>query len=154
MMKSLMFIGTTGVVMSDSRTQGGEEESGYWYIAVKVCKFAMHVSEKSHYCYFLPWCFMIIMSIKNISTYFSVYMYVKRCLPSNSVTIYISVDDRSGPAEKEIFLSYGHTEDVDLFVLQLQKDLEACGFSVWLDKTDIPPGSNWRRAIGVQVHYY
>lgn len=51
--------------------------------------------------------------------------------------------------EKEIFLSYGHTEDVDRFVIKLQKDLEAHGFSVWLDKTNICPGSNWRRAIGV-----
>ena len=63
----------------------------------------------------------------------------------------LSVDGQSGPAEKEIFLSYGHTEDVNPFVLKLQKDLEARGFSVWLDKTDIPPGHNWRRAIGVQV---
>ena len=57
--------------------------------------------------------------------------------------------DLQQSAEKEIFLSYGHTEDVDRFVLELQKDLGAHGFSVWLDKTDICPGSNWRRAIGV-----
>ena len=58
-------------------------------------------------------------------------------------------------AGKEIFqiLSYACTEDVELFVMQLQKELEerAHGFSVWLDKTDIPLGLDWPVATGTQV---
>ena len=59
-----------------------------------------------------------------------------------------SLDQLAG---KEIFLSYARTEDVEPFVMQLQKGLEERGFSVWLDKTDIPLGLDWPIANGMQV---
>lgn len=60
--------------------------------------------------------------------------------------------DQSGglqqQAEKKIFLSYGHEENVDRFVDKLQKDLEAHGFGVWRDERDISAGSLWLEDIG------
>ena len=54
---------------------------------------------------------------------------------------------------KEVFLSYGRDpERVDPFVTQLKSDLEAAGISVWRDKDDIQPGSNWPNEIGVGVY--
>ena len=54
---------------------------------------------------------------------------------------------------KEVFLSYGHDpQRVDGFVKTLKADLEAAGISVWLDKTDIRVGSDWRNKIGNGVH--
>lgn len=34
---------------------------------------------------------------------------------------------------KEIFISYGREQEVIAFVAKLKRDLEANGFSVWLD---------------------
>ena len=51
---------------------------------------------------------------------------------------------------KEIFVSYGREPEVSAFVIQLKLDLEARGFSVWLDTEDIPAGSDWHGAIGTK----
>ena len=52
-------------------------------------------------------------------------------------------------AEKNsIFISYGREVDVSYFVRQLKRDLEANGYTVWLDMESIPSGSDWHGAIG------
>lgn len=56
---------------------------------------------------------------------------------------------------KEIFVSYGREPEVSAFVKKLKLDLEALGFSVWLDTDDIPAGSDWHGAIGKRsAHNY
>ena len=50
-----------------------------------------------------------------------------------------------------IFISYGREDDVTKFVLQLKHDLEANGYSVWLDQKDIPAGGDWHGAIGTAL---
>ena len=52
---------------------------------------------------------------------------------------------------KAVFLSYGREPEVISFVTQLKHDLEARGFSVWLDTEDIPAGCDWHGAIGREV---
>lgn len=52
------------------------------------------------------------------------------------------------PVAKELFISYGREVEVIAFVKELKKDLEAEGFSIWLDQEDIPAGSDWHAAIG------
>ena len=49
---------------------------------------------------------------------------------------------------KSVFISYGRELDVSQFVKQLKRDLEANGYSVWLDLESIPSGSDWHGAIG------
>ena len=44
------------------------------------------------------------------------------------------------PKGKDIFLSYGRNPEVDAFVEELKKGLEQAGFSVWMDRSDIPAG--------------
>ena len=41
---------------------------------------------------------------------------------------------------KQLFLSYGREPEVYSFVSKLKQDLEQKGFSVWMDKGDIPAG--------------
>lgn len=53
---------------------------------------------------------------------------------------------------KEIFVSYGREPEVSAFVKKLKLDMEARGFSVWLDTDDIPAGSDWHGAIGILKH--
>ena len=48
----------------------------------------------------------------------------------------------------ELFLSYGRAPGVTAFVRELKLDLEAEGFSVWLDACNIPAGCDWHGAIG------
>lgn len=50
-----------------------------------------------------------------------------------------------------IFISYGREDDVNKFVLKLKHDLEANGYSVWLDLESIPAGSDWHGAIGTAL---
>ena len=47
-----------------------------------------------------------------------------------------------------IFISYGREQYVTQFAKQLKRDLEANGFSVWLDVESIPTGKDWHGAIG------
>ena len=49
---------------------------------------------------------------------------------------------------KSIFVSYGRESHVTQFVKTLKRDLEANGFSVWLDLESIPSGKDWHGAIG------
>ena len=49
---------------------------------------------------------------------------------------------------ESIFISYGREPHVSQFTKQLKRDLEANGFSVWLDQEDIPSGKDWHGAIG------
>lgn len=49
---------------------------------------------------------------------------------------------------ESIFISYGREPHVSQFAKQLKRDLEANGFSVWLDQEDIPSGKDWHGAIG------
>src|ERR1044071_7938897 len=44
-----------------------------------------------------------------------------------------------------IFISYVREDERS--VLQLARDLRSFGFDVWLDKDNIAPGTDWRRAI-------
>ena len=41
---------------------------------------------------------------------------------------------------RNVFISYGRETDVTSFVKQLKKDLEANGYTVWLDLESIPSG--------------
>jgi hypothetical protein len=45
-----------------------------------------------------------------------------------------------------IFLSYGHDANEEL-VRRIRGDLEKCGHDVWLDKSEIKFGDDWRRSI-------
>ena len=54
--------------------------------------------------------------------------------------------------EEVIFISYGREEEVIKFVKQLSRDLEANGFSVWLDQESISSGSDWHGAIATGLH--
>ncbi len=51
-----------------------------------------------------------------------------------------------------IFVSYGREQHVTSFAQQLKRDLEANGYSVWLDLESIPSGSDWHGAIGTGLH--
>ena len=55
-------------------------------------------------------------------------------------------------SEKSVFISYGREIDTKYFVKQLKRDLEANGYSVWLDLESIPSGSDWHGAIGTGLH--
>ena len=46
---------------------------------------------------------------------------------------------------KRIFLSYGH--DCTNIVLRVKKDLEALGYKVWIDVSEIKSGYDWRQYI-------
>lgn len=52
------------------------------------------------------------------------------------------------PEAKDLFISYGREPSVISFAHRLKADLERGGFSVWLDASDIPAGSDWHGAIG------
>ena len=54
---------------------------------------------------------------------------------------------------KELFVSYGRDPIVSQFVEKLKIDLEAVGFSVWMDTHDIPAGSDWHGAIGAGLSH-
>ena len=45
-----------------------------------------------------------------------------------------------------LFFSYGHDENEPL-VLRIKTDLEARGHTVWIDKSKIKSGDNWRKSI-------
>ena len=99
---------------------------------------------------------MTTMPFKSLIAANYYYTNVKSCVclyffvlqPSISEDLFASLDQLAG---KEIFLSYTHTEDVEPFVMQLQKGLEERGFSVWLHKTDISLGLDLPIATGMQV---
>ena len=59
----------------------------------------------------------------------------------------------SDMAAKELFISYGREAAVSQFVEKLKTDVEAVGFSVWLDTHDIPSGSDWHGAIGAGLSH-
>ena len=46
----------------------------------------------------------------------------------------------------KLFLSYGHDDNTRL-VRRIRGDLEAAGYVVWLDASEIVPGDDWRRKI-------
>ncbi len=46
----------------------------------------------------------------------------------------------------KIFFSYGHDSNVRL-VLRIKRDLEALGYIVWIDQSDIKAGDEWRSKI-------
>ena len=50
--------------------------------------------------------------------------------------------------KSQVFISYKRAVDVTYFARQLKRDLEANGYSVWLDMESIPSGSDWHGAIG------
>ena len=52
------------------------------------------------------------------------------------------VDGGRPVKDKQLFLSYGHEEEVKSFVSRLKQDLERRGFTVWLDMEDIPAGNS------------
>lgn len=58
--------------------------------------------------------------------------------------------DRAHSPEPEaplgIFLSYGHDRNEEL-VLRIKSDLEKRGHRVWIDRSEIKSGDDWRRAI-------
>lgn len=47
---------------------------------------------------------------------------------------------------KKIFFSYGHDNNVRL-VMRIKRDLEASGHTVWIDKSEIKAGDEWRTRI-------
>jgi len=49
-------------------------------------------------------------------------------------------------ARLRIFLSYGHDSNEQL-VLEIKADLEKRGHDVWIDKSEIKFGDDWRRSI-------
>lgn len=61
-------------------------------------------------------------------------------------------DEASMAAEdvksNSIFISYGREQYVSQFAQQLKRDLQANGFSVWLDVESIDLGKDWHGAIG------
>lgn len=61
-------------------------------------------------------------------------------------------DNPEESSARGVFISYGREIDVTYFVKQLKRDLEANGFSVWLDLESIPSGSDWHEAIGTGLH--
>lgn len=53
---------------------------------------------------------------------------------------------------RDVFISYGHQEEVSPFAHQLSADLRANGVSTWIDK-DIERGERWREAIQDAIKY-
>jgi len=53
---------------------------------------------------------------------------------------------------RDVFISYGHQEEVSPFTHQLSADLRAAGVSTWID-TDIERGERWREAIQDAIKY-
>ena len=53
---------------------------------------------------------------------------------------------------RDVFISYGHQEEVSPFTHQLSADLRANGVSTWID-TDIERGERWREAIQDAIKY-
>jgi len=45
-----------------------------------------------------------------------------------------------------VFLSYGHDQNTPL-VERISRDLEAAGHGVWIDRSEIKAGEDWRRSI-------
>jgi len=58
----------------------------------------------------------------------------------------ITQDEEKKLEPLRIFLSYGHDANQEL-VFRIVTDLEARGHDVWLDKSEIRTGDDWRRAI-------
>ena len=50
-------------------------------------------------------------------------------------------------AEKNmsVFFSYGH--DCEEIVLKIKEDLEKYGFQIWMDRSEIKSGNEWREKI-------
>ena len=61
-------------------------------------------------------------------------------------------ESKEDKAARKVFISYGREPEVSDFVKKLKKDLEAKGYTVWLDVESIHSGSDWRGAIGTGVH--
>jgi hypothetical protein len=53
---------------------------------------------------------------------------------------------------RDIFISYGHHEEVNNFVFKLGADLKKQGVDAWID-TDIAQGDRWRESIQDAIKY-
>lgn len=53
---------------------------------------------------------------------------------------------------RDIFISYGHNEEVNEFVFKLGRDLKSKGVTAWID-TDIAQGDRWRESIQEAIRY-
>lgn len=53
---------------------------------------------------------------------------------------------------RDIFISYGHNEEVNEFVFKLGRDLKTRGVTAWID-TDIAQGDRWRESIQEAIRY-
>ena len=51
---------------------------------------------------------------------------------------------------KKIFFSYGHDNNA-VFVMRIKQDLEKLGYSVWIDKSNIKAGEEWRAKITLGI---
>ena len=81
-------------------------------------------------------------------------IYVRKILIILTLPTFLAVGKMAdnGKESSGVFISYGREVDVTYFVKQLKRDLEANGFSVWLDLESIPSGSDWHEAIGAGLH--
>ena len=57
----------------------------------------------------------------------------------------LAKNDRVAPAVFDVFVSYNSQDEVVVQALALE--LKACGLTVWLDKLEIKPGSEWIRKV-------
>ena len=51
-----------------------------------------------------------------------------------------------------IFISYGRADARDL-AIRMRDDLQAVGYSVWLDLNELPGGANWSQDIEEAIEY-
>jgi len=53
---------------------------------------------------------------------------------------------------RDVFISYGHHEEVSPFAFKLNADLNERNITTWID-TDIDSGERWREAIQDAIKY-
>lgn len=54
---------------------------------------------------------------------------------------------------KKIFFSYAHDEN-EWLIAKLKKDLEFLGYDIWIDRSEIKSGEDWRRSITIMKRIF
>lgn len=103
----------------------------------------------------------IVINQANLVMYFSAGACSDQAESSESVQVQVPIhvktnsnnDKGVSVDSKDIFISYSREPRSTGHLKKLKESLEGLGYSVWLDETDIPGGSDWHSAIGTALKH-
>ena len=79
---------------------------------------------------------------------------LQRQVPIHAATVNTNSNNDNGAVDsKDIFISYSREPGSTDHVKKLKESLEGLGYSVWLDLSDIPGGSDWHSIIGTALKH-